>query len=558
MKKMFIAAMTALALVTVSCGNHPESPVAVCENGRFIGAVEDNGVIVFRGIPYAKAPVGDLRWKAPQSVDPSGETFDATEFGKVPLQNYDESEYASHDKDKMGEDCLNLNIWTADLKTEGKPVMAWIHGGSFGWGGIVDPIYTGKYLAEAYPDIVVVTIEYRLNAMGFIDLSVVPGGEAFPDSRNLGIMDQQEALRWIQRNIKAFGGDPGNVTIFGESAGGGSVSTHLVAKGSEGLFRRAIAMSGELALGRSTREYGVTGQTEKLMAATGCTDMDGLMALTDRQILEALEKDCGGKSFEGYLSNVGSFNNMPYRDDSLSIIPTDGYKAILEGASKDVDVMIGTVADELRYWAHLQYEPENQEAGPLGNYYQWIQDRVGEVKAIVPEDAEKIDRAVAASDPDSDGMDARYPGIWKYTTVANDFVFRLGSVLIADNHAAAGGTGRTYMYYFGKGYPEGTYPGQPWMKACHACELTYVFNNLEYEDGGPFDPVLTRQISNAFVNFARTGNPGIEDCGWPEYDLQTRKTFMVGPDGGLSVEDYPFGERTELILPAFYKSFLRR
>lgn len=140
--------------------------------------------------------------------------------------------------------------------------------------------------------------------------------------------------------------------------------------------------------------------------------------------------------------------------------------------------MIGTVADELRYWAHLQYEPENQEVGPIGNYYQWIQDRVGDVKTIVPEEADKIDRAVADSDPDSDEMDARYPGIWKYTTVANDFFFRIGSVLIADNHVAAGGTGRTYMYYFGKGYPEGTYPGQPWMKACHGCELTYIFNNL--------------------------------------------------------------------------------
>ena len=253
----------------------------------------------------------------------------------MPLQNYDESEYASHDKDKMGENCLTLNIWTADLKTEGKPVMAWIHGGSFGWGGIIDPLYSGKYLAETYPDIVVVTIEYRLNAMGFIDLSGVPGGEDFPDSKNLGILDQQEALRWIQRNIKAFGEDPGNVTIFGESAGGGSASMHLVAKGSEGLFRRAIVMSGELSLGRSTREYATTGQMEKLMAATGCTDMAGLMALTDRQILEALKKDCGGKSFEGYLSNVGSFNNMPYRNDSLSIIPTDGYKAILEGASSN-------------------------------------------------------------------------------------------------------------------------------------------------------------------------------------------------------------------------------
>lgn len=558
MRHLSFICLAVLAIVVGSCSNRPEDPVAVCENGRFVGTYEDNGVVVFRGVPYAKAPVGALRWKAPQPVDPSRETIDAREFGKAPLQNYDKSEYASHDKAKLGEDCLNLNVWTADLKTEGKPVMAWFHGGSFGWGGIIDPLYSGKYLAAAYPDIVVVTIEYRLNAMGFIDFSGVPGGEEFPDSKNLGILDQQQALRWIQKNIRAFGGDPDNVTIFGESAGGGSVSMHLVAKGSEGLFRRAIVMSGELSLGRSEKEYPTTGQTEKLMAAAGCTDMAGLMALTDRQILEALEADCGSLSAEGYETAVGSFNNMPFRDDAKSIIPTDGYKAILEGASRDVDVMVGTVADELRYWAHLQYDPENTESGPLGNYYQWIQGMAGSVSRICPEESGVVDKAVAAADPDSDEMDARYPGIWRYTAVANDFAFRLGSVMIADNHVAAGGTGRTYMYYFGKGYPEGTYPGQPWMKACHACELTYVFNNLEYEDGGPFDPVLTKRFSNAFVNFARTGNPGAEGCEWPEYDLQTRRTFMVGRDGSVSVEEYPFRERTELLRDLAYKAFLRR
>lgn len=558
MRKFLYAVLAVMTAATVSCSDNAGDPVAVCENGKFIGSFEDNGVVVFRGIPYAKAPVGNLRWKAPQPVEPSEETIDAKVFGKAPLQSLDESEYASRDKSKLGEDCLRLNIWTADLEKEGKPVMAWIHGGSFGWGGIIDPLYNGKYLVEAYPDIMVVSIEYRLNALGFIDLSGVPGGEDFPDSRNLGIMDQQQALRWIQRNIKAFGGDPDNVTIFGESAGGGSASSHLVAKGSEGLFRRAIVMSGELALGRSTVEYAATGQTEKLMAAAGCTDMEDLMALTEKQLLDAMETDCGALSAEGYGTNVGSFNNMPYRNDTLSIIPTDGYKAILEGASKDVDVMVGTVADELRYWAHLQFDPEDTEAGPLGNYYTWIRRMANRPKSICPEEAAVVDRALEITDPDRDEMDARYPDIWRYTDVANDFTFRLGSVMIADNHVAAGGTGRTYMYYFGKGYSEKAYPDQPWMKACHACELTYAFNNLGYEDGAPYDPVLTRQFSNAFVNFARTGNPGIEDCEWPEYDLQSRKTFMVGRDAGLSVEDYPFKERTELLMPLFYKSFLKR
>ena len=142
-------------------------------------------MFAFKGIPFAKAPVGELRWKAPQPVEASDETFQATSFRNPGLQSYDEGEVASHGE--LSEDCLYLNVWTKDLKMQkGRPVMVWIHGGSFGWGGTVDPMYEGKFLPAEYPDVVLVTVEYRVNAMGFIDLSNVPGGESYTDSNNLG------------------------------------------------------------------------------------------------------------------------------------------------------------------------------------------------------------------------------------------------------------------------------------------------------------------------------------------------------------------------------------
>ena len=411
---------------------------------------------------------------------------------------------------------------------------------------------------NGYPDVVLVSVEYRVNAMGFIDFVDVPGGEAFPDAPYLGILDQQQALRWIQKNISAFGGDPDNVTIFGESAGDGSVSAHLIAKGSEGLFSRAIPMSGEIRLEHTPENYRETGQAAKLLAATGCKDMDGPMALSEEEILKALNTEAGGVSAEGVGGHVGDYNNWPMRSDERSILPSDGYKAILEGKSKDVDVMIGTVADEIRYWAHLQYDPTD-EAGPLAFYYEWAKAKVGRIKKIGgPETARRIDESLNIIDPDSDEWDAKHPEIWKYTQILTEYNFRLGSITIAQNHSEAGGKGKTYMYIFGKGLEKGAMPGEDYVKAGHACELTYAFNNAGYEKGGPYDSALAKRFSNIFVNFARTGNPSIEGLDIPEYEKNDRSTIIVGRDSLIYVEKNPLAKETELLLPTYYNFFLQR
>ena len=366
-----------------------------------------------------------------------------------------------------------------------------------------------------------------------------------------------QALRWIQKNISAFGGDPENVTIFGESAGGGSVCCLLIAEGSEGLFRRAIAMSGEMGLIYTRAIYARNDQTAKLMEVTGCKTMDDLLALSEADILKGMNTPTQQRSIEGTDTYVGAFNNPPLRDRENSILPFDGYQALLEGVSKDVDLMIGTVADEIRYWAHLQYD-ETDPNGPLDHYYGWIKGDVDRIKAIGgDETAKKIDECLNCTDPDSDEWDAKHPGIWKYSEIVNQYLFRLGSILACQNHADAGGSGRTYMYCFKKGFEKGAFPGQEYMKACHACEVTYTFNNLEYQTGAPFDPVLAKRFSNIIVNFARTGNPSIEGLEIPQYEKTDRSTIVVDPDCTIRVEKNPYAKQTELLLPTYQDYYLK-
>lgn len=542
-KVMFLAAM---ALV-YGCKSTSSDPTVKCFNGEFVGAVEDNGVLSFKGIPYAKAPVGDLRWKAPQPVEASDSTYQATEFGNAALQNYSETEAASHHT--RSEDCLTLNVWTKDLTTKNKPVMIWIHGGAYILGGTVDPLYDGKYLVADNPDIVLVTINYRVGLMGFIDFSHVPGGEAFPDAPYLGILDQQMAMRWVQQNIEAFGGDPKNVTIFGESAGGGSVSCHLVAKGSEGLFQHAIAMSGALNLTFSQEDFDKYDQAEALLRLSGCKNMDELMKLSETEILELLEQETGRHGIEGG-SLLAQVNNHPMRDDKRSIIPTDPFKALAEGASKDVDVMIGSTAEEMKYWTYL-YTYMGEDGFQLFSD-RFLSPKEEEARKILGKDAGVIDKFIETAECDQDSISAKYPKIWERTELQTEMFFRQAALIMANNHATAGGKGKTYMYYFGKGYADS------WKGACHACELTYAFNNLAYKAGGPYDPTLTKNFSTAFTNFARTGNPSQPGIEWGAYSAEGVNTMVIGKDCSMKMQPTPRKNQADLLLPYYLKFYFKK
>lgn len=187
--------------------------------GIVSGKTLENGVEAFLGIPYAKQPVGDLRWRAPERLDDSDEEIECVEFGHSARQFIDEVELAS--LHEQGEDCLSLNVWVRGHARKNLPVMVYIHGGAYFSGGSADPLYNGSNFAAA-KDVVIVSINYRLNLFGSLLLDCLPGGEDYKDAGYLAILDQIRALEWVHENISAFGGDPNCVTLFGESAGSSS------------------------------------------------------------------------------------------------------------------------------------------------------------------------------------------------------------------------------------------------------------------------------------------------------------------------------------------------
>lgn len=471
-----------------------DEKVAVkCYNGTFVGK-EKGKTVEFRGIPFAKSPTGNRRWKKPEPVEDSDKAFEAYYNGRSPIQVEWNSERASYYP--QSEDCLYLNIW-ADLTTKNKTVMVFFHGGSYGWGGTADPLYNGVNLVSAHPDIVLVTVGYRIGLTGFVDFSEVKGGEDFPDAPNLGILDQIEALRWVKKNISAFGGNPDNVTIFGESAGGGSVSLLPIIPEAKGLFNRVIAESGSVALTYSKEEC--MEYTRKLLAGAKASCMDDLMKLSDSELKKLNDK-------------LDLDNNFPQRDGKL--IPIDAYQPYRDGYTKDVDILIGTNSNELNYWI-----------GELGGF---IPYRIGmsvryenDVSALSDE-AKKLVKDFMPEQKEHN--------IWRITEFYNEVLFRLPAIVQAQSHAENGGN--AYMYYWKEPSAIKHYG------ACHAVELAYVFGNLDETIyiGNPADKQLSDKTMDMWTTFAKTGNPSIESLEWKKYNPSDRAAMILEKEPKLEYD----------------------
>ncbi len=468
------------------CGDYDQSLSARCENGIFVGRKSES-ICEFRGIPFAKPPVGKLRWKAPEPVESSDIVMQAYYNGKSPIQTEWSSEQASYYP--QGEDCLYLNIWkNLDDTTPDKPVMVFIHGGSYGWGGTADPMYDGKNFVSAHPDIILVSIGYRIGLMGFVDLSYFEGGEDYPDAPNLGILDQIEALRWIQRNIRAFGGNPKNVTIFGESAGGGSVSLLPMIPCAKGLFCRVIAESGSVALTFSKEECREF--SKKLKHMSGAQSVSQLQRLSEFDLQQINEK-------------LNQYNNFPQRDGKL--IPLNPYKPYENGETADVDMLIGTNAEEMNYWI--------EEVGGMTPYRLLSSIKFeNDMKILSASDKKRVRDFMSLKKEDR---------IWRMSRFYDEMMFRLPAVEQARLHSKNGG--KTYMYYW-------TVPSTlPMHKACHAVELAYVFGNRDETiyTGEPADKSLSDTVMQMWTNFARTGDPSTDSLTWERYSEPERATMVI-------------------------------
>ncbi len=485
------------------------APSAGCENGIFVGQKEGD-VSVYRGIPFAAPPTGSLRWRRPEAPAPSREIFEAYYNGKTPIQTEWPTEAASYYP--QGEDCLKLNIWVNERDpAPGKTVMVFFHGGSYGWGGTADPLYDGYHLAARNRDLVLVTVGYRTGLMGFVDFSSIPGGEDFPDAPNLGLLDQIEALRWIRRNIEAFGGSPENITIFGESAGGGSVSLLPVIPEARGLFRRVIAQSGSVALTYSKEECKYF--TELLVKESRCTHMRDLLSLSEDQLRELNEK-------------LNYYNNFPQRDGRL--IPLDPYEPYMKGETAGIDMMIGTNRDEANYWV-----------GEIGGVFPFgfsipvkFENDLMDMK---PEDQQRAKAYLKQTRKEKKSR------TWSMAAFYTEMMFRQPAIRQADGHSRNGG--RTYLYYWAEPST------RKYMGACHAVELAYVFGNLEETiyTGEPGNPLLAKATQELWVNFARTGVPDRPSQPWPRYDEKDRKTMVLSRHP--AVEEDVLSSARELLAP---------
>ncbi len=288
-------------------------------------------VIEWRGVPYAAPPVGDLRFRPPEPARPWAGVRDATRFGAAAAQAFSPLQaLVGGVPGEASEDCLFLNIFAPAAAGAGRPVMVWIHGGAFVGGSGSSRWYDGSRFA-AHDEVIVVTFNYRLGSLGFLDL-----GQACPGSANCGLLDQLAALRWVQDNIAVFGGDPDQVTVFGESAGAMSIGLMLTMPLARGLFQRAILASGT---GASTRSAEQARQvTADVLAAFGGT-VDELLVAPVEQILAAQTAVTGGSDATGYMCF------RPVVDGD--IIPAPADEAIAAGQSADIPVLIGTNRDEM-------------------------------------------------------------------------------------------------------------------------------------------------------------------------------------------------------------------
>ncbi len=475
----------------ITDGSYDKSLAVKCINGTFVGRKAEN-IIAYKGIPFVgRQPVGDLRWKAPVDCVPDDGVYEAYYFGKSPCQLENPEEPAS--VYVQGEDCLYLNIWKAEeASEEKKPVMVWIHGGAFELDGTVDPLYECHNFIKENPEVIVVSIAYRLGVLGFFHLSHLPDGKDYPDAQNLGLMDQMMALKWVHENIAGFGGDPENVTIWGESAGAASVTLLPLIEGSHQYFKRVIAQSGAPAQMRSAEEAIM--RTNEMMEALGCKTVSDLMKVDAKDLADTAAQLWG-------FYTVLEICLLPERDGTY--LPLDPFTAYGKGAAKDIEFLQGCNKDEMDVFA-FAFGEENWKA--------WCADRRVRILAKLTDDEKKL---VESFEDDS--------------RLIEQNMFVAPQIRLSEEQTRSGGKSYTYLFT-----PESAYPG---VGSGHAAELPIVFAHPEYNEllGRDLDETFSKTMRKMWVQFAKTGNPSLsadlspdgKAHDWPLYDLEDKKVMIL-------------------------------
>jgi len=491
-----VIAFNCLALVQAS--------LIQIDAGKISGVTLDpeSGLQVFRGIPYAQPPIGDFRWRPPQSVDSWEGVRACYTFGSASIQKM-----GRNATQEQSEDCLYLNVWTTRGGEESAklPVMVWIHGGGLNrsWGH--KEFYDGTAFAKN--GVVLVSINYRLGALGFLAHPALSAESPRGVSGNYGILDQIAALEWTQRNIAAFGGDPGNVTIFGESAGGTSVVALCSSPLSKGLFHKAIIQSpwmfgyiDELASPNivklkeavsntpSAEQLGLDWAETKVVGSSA-ESLKALRALAPSEILDLVSYYRTRVTIDGW------------------VLPDHPANVFAKGQQADVPVIIGTTRDEGAYFrGFVELERRDDLEKKLGAFYGRSAKEV--LAHYLGETPAELEQAGVQFVTDA----------W--------FVHPARQLLEGMQQVASS----AFQYDFAK--PNSRNPG---LGAPHAIELRYVFNTLNNTDEFPENKVLADKVMNYWIQFAKTGNPNSPGLPhWPEYTV-SRKRYLIFDDE-ISIE----------------------
>jgi para-nitrobenzyl esterase len=495
----------ALGLAAIGCGSDDDTqpvdstPVdpgskdptkVTLADGRLEGDVI-GGAVQFLKIPYAKPPVGDLRWKAPQASDPWSGVRHEPGFASPCPQPPSQQSPASSD-----EDCLYVNVWRPNVATIKAPVMVWIHGGGFTTGSAADKVplttdflwYPGQFFAER--GVVLVSINYRLGVLGFFAHPAL-ADESSPVG-NQGLLDQRHALKWVQKNIAAFGGDPANVTMFGESAGAGSVCMHTVSPGSRGLFHRAVSQSGGCTSSGPTDRAALNMQIDKFAAERGCSGDGALACLRGKAVTDLVSMQAVDRTM-GMAGVRAAFSFGAVVDGENGFLPEPALELFNRGEVAQVPYILGTNTDEAQLYYSLDPSvPTNEE-----EYRKQLTDRYGTF----------AERILAMYPVSKFGGDYRKA----ITRVATDSGLVCGTLDTARRAVGAGLP--VYMYNFN--IPWSILPDL--LGISHASEISHVFGS-PYQESEPNIGVAVA-MNTYWSTFAKTGDPNYAGAPavWPRF-----------------------------------------